>query len=59
MISLYDLNGNERVTQIDTSSLKELQERNAERVAAFKNQMGTRHLLHPENRVVRLSQPRN
>ena len=59
MISLYDLNGNERVTSIDTTPLKDIQERNKTRVEAFKTEMGTRHLLHPANHVVRLKVPRN
>lgn len=59
MITLYNAFGEAvNVAIQSTPDLKELQERNRARVEQVKQSMGTKYLLHPENRRARLTTPR-
>jgi hypothetical protein len=57
MITLYNQEG-PIVIDLNTKELKDLQERNKQRVEEFKQKMGRSYLLHPANMKKRLDKPR-
>lgn len=59
MITLYNCEGEGVNVVLEANDeIKQLQERNRERVELVKKTMGTKYLLHPENRRPRLTTPR-
>lgn len=59
MITLFNCEGEGVNVVLEANDeIKQLQERNYARIQVIKQQMGTKYLLHPENRRPRLTTPR-